>query len=199
MSTLKEMIIRRFKQRNDVNENLLNWNHYHKISFGLINEKKASMFVIMNAQTPICISVSNHFNGKMFSSVSSYDIDFSKFSLGSIEIYKKLERCIKNNHNTYEFGMGDLSYKREWSNHIYNFKHQIIYPNKSIIATIIAYIEFIKVSTKETIYKLIYNRYKKWETKWKKTDAFGKGYKEVPIHDITDFKNYNRIDYNLDT
>ncbi|GAA3641424.1 GNAT family N-acetyltransferase [Flavivirga jejuensis] len=199
MDTLKEMITKRFQQRNDVSQNLLNWNHYHKIFFNLINNSKASLFVIKNNSEPICISLSNHFNGKMFSSVSSYNIDYAKFSLGSIEIYKKLEWCLENNHNTYEFGMGDLSYKREWSNDIYHFNHQIIYPKKSIIAIINANIEFLKVSIKEGIYKLTYVRYKKWKAKRNKTMPFKLNYKLSSVdNDINALKSYKKIDYNTD-
>ncbi len=199
MDTLKKMVIKRFKERNDISQNLLNWEHYQNIFFDLINNKKASLFVIKNGTEPICISISNHFNGKMFSSVSSYDIDFAKFSLGSIEIYKKLEWCLENNHNTYEFGMGDLSYKREWSNNIYNFEHQIIYPKKSIIAKTKATIEFIKVSIKERIYKLAYVRYKKWKAKRKKSAPFHLSYSVYPGEDIVDYKSLSKIDYNLDS
>ena len=199
MDILKEMIIKRFKQRDDISQNLLNWDHYHTIFFDLINNNKASLFVIKNNSEPICISLSNHFNGKMFSSVSSYDIDYGKFSLGSIEIYKKLEWCLENNHNTYEFGMGDLSYKREWSNHIYNFNHQIIYPKKSIIAALLAHIEFLKISIKEGVYKLTYVRYKKWKSKRNKTTPFKLNYKVSSVENhITEFKNYRKIDYNID-
>ncbi len=199
MDTLKKMIINRFKERNDVSQNLLNWDHYHKIFFDLINDKKASLFVIKNGKEPICISVSNHFNGKMFSSVSSYDIDFAKFSLGSIEIYKKLEWCLENNHNTYEFGMGDLSYKREWSNNVYNFEHQIIYPKKSIIAKIKANTEFIKVNIKEGIYKIAYVRYKKWKAKRKKNIPIQLSYNMLSGDDIVDYKNLSKVDYNLES
>ncbi len=197
MDTLKKMIINRFKERNDISQNLLNWEHYQKIFFDLINDKKASLFVIKNEEEPICVSISNHFNGKMFSSVSSYDIDFAKFSMGSIEIYKKLEWCIENSHNTYEFGMGDLSYKREWSNNIYNFEYQIIYPKKSIIAKIKATVEYIKVNLKESVYKLAYVRYKKWKTKRKKSIPFHPSYNVHSFEDIADYKSLSKIDYNL--
>ncbi|MCF7560808.1 GNAT family N-acetyltransferase [Sabulilitoribacter multivorans] len=195
MDELKLMIIKRFKQRGDVSQNLLNWEHYYKIFFDLINSKKASLFVIKNNNEPICISISNHFNGKMFSSVSSYNIDYGKFSLGNIEIYKKLEWCINNNHNTYEMGMGDLSYKREWSNNVYNFEHHIVYPKKSIQLKVIACLEYLKIYFKELIYKLAYVRYKNFKSKLKKTEDYSDSYTILDSKNI-DAKDYIKINYN---
>ncbi|MFH6769230.1 GNAT family N-acetyltransferase [Gaetbulibacter aquiaggeris] len=195
MSQLKEMIAKRFQQRGDVSQNLLNWEHYHKIFFNLINDKKASLFVIKNNDEPICISISNHFNGKMFSSVSSYNIDYGKFSLGNTEIYKKLEWCLKNNHNTYEMGMGDLSYKQEWSSNIYNFEHQIVYPKKSYFISLMAHLEFIKIYLKEAVYKLAYVRYKNFKSRFKKVNCFDEDYKIIE-NTTEDFKNVSKIDYN---
>ncbi len=198
MHMLKKMIINRFKQRDDVSQNLLNWDHYHKIFFNLINEKKASLFVIKNDTEPICISISNHYNGKLFSSVSSYDIDYGKFSLGNIEIYKKLEWCIENGHNAYEMGMGDLSYKREWSNNIYNFEHQIIYPKKSFFAIIQANIEYLKVLIKEGIYKIAYVKYKAWKAKRKKTKPFLAKYTTSKFDSESNLENFTVLDINLE-
>ena len=45
--------------------------------------------------------------------------------------------------------MGDLSYKREWCNHIYNFEHQIIYTKNSLLTSVKAFNEYLKVSVKE--------------------------------------------------
>src|SRR5690606_19496098 len=46
MGSLKKMLVKRFRQRNNVNERLHEWDHFHKIIFPLINQKKASLFVI---------------------------------------------------------------------------------------------------------------------------------------------------------
>jgi hypothetical protein len=79
--------------------------------------------------------------------------------------------------------MGDLDYKREWSNNIYNFEHHIIYPKNSIKALLQAHQEYLKVSIKEIVYKLTYDRYKKWRALKKKEKKLGSFYK------IDEFKN----------
>ena len=107
MNRLEKMLIKRFEQRNDVSQTLTQWDRYKEMYFSLINEKRASLFVIYHENTPIVISLNHHFQGRLFSAISSYDIDFGKFSLGSVEIYKKLDWCIANQHQSYEMGMGD--------------------------------------------------------------------------------------------
>jgi len=123
MDCLEKMLVRRFEQRNDISQSLLRWDHYKQMYFSLINEKKASLFVVFDNENPIVVSLNHHFNDRLFSAISSYDIDYSKFSLGSVEIYKKLDWLLENDHKSYEMGMGDLSYKREWCNHIYKKNH----------------------------------------------------------------------------
>ncbi|WP_271784561.1 GNAT family N-acetyltransferase [Aquimarina algiphila] len=197
MDCLHEMLVKRFEQRNDVSQSLLRWDHYVKMYYSLINEKKASLFVVMNGDTPIVVSLNHHFNERLFSSISSYDIDYGKFSLGSVEIYKKLDWCIANNHKSYEMGMGDLSYKREWCNHIYNFEHQIIYPKKSISAYLGAMIEYTKASFKEFVFKVAYVRYKKFKAKRKKGVSHELSYTASVIEEIQNDLPYNTvIDYN---
>ncbi|WP_103068542.1 GNAT family N-acetyltransferase [Aquimarina sediminis] len=195
MNSLKKMLIRRFEQRNDVSQSLLRWDHYMDMYFSLINEKKASLFVVFDRDIPIIISLNHHFRQRLFSAISSYDIDYSKFSLGSVEIYKKLDWCIANDHKSYEMGMGDLTYKREWCNHIYNFEQQIIYPKKSVSATISANIEYIKASFKEFIFKIAYVRYKKYKAKRKESYTPDLHCEASPIEEAKYDQKYPVIDY----
>ncbi|MFD2562435.1 GNAT family N-acetyltransferase [Aquimarina rubra] len=197
MDALEKMLVRRFEQRNDVSQSLLRWDHYKQMYFSLINEKKASMFVAFDNNQPIIVSLNHHFQDRLFSAISSYDIDYSKFSLGSVEIYKKLDWLIENDHKSYEMGMGDLSYKREWCNHIYNFEHQIIYPKKSVVGFFKGNIEYLKVKLKEFVFKIAYVRYKKYKAKRKKNPiAFTEEYQVAAIEEAVYDKKLPVIDYN---
>ncbi len=196
MDCLEKMLIRRFKQRNDVSQSLLRWDHYKKLYFPLINEKRASLFVVLDDNKPIVVSLNHHFHERLFSAISSYDIDYGKFSLGSVEIYKKLDWCIANNHRSYEMGMGDLSYKREWCNHIYNFEHQIIYPKNSISARIKGNLEYVKVTLKEFVFKIAYVRYKKFKAKRKKDTFEEVQYTASPIETLQFDEQKPAVDYN---
>ncbi|WP_405206737.1 GNAT family N-acetyltransferase [Aquimarina sp. LLG6339-5] len=197
MDCLEKMLIRRFEQRNDVSQTLLRWDYYKKMYFSLINKKKASLFVAFDNNQPIIVSLNHHFQNRLFSAISSYDIDYSKFSLGSVEIYKKLDWLIENDHKSYEMGMGDLSYKREWCNHIYNFEHQIIYPKRSIMGFIKGNIEYTKVKIKEFVFKVAYVRYKEYKARKKKNPvALAREYQIAPIEDVNYNKELSIVDYN---
>lgn len=200
MNSLEEMLVKRFEQRNDVSQSLLRWNYYKNIYFSLINDKRASMFVVYDDDKPIVVSLNHHFYKRLFSAISSYDIDYSKFSLGSLEIYKKLDWCIANDHKSYEMGMGDLTYKREWSNHIYNFEHQIMYPKNSSIAVLYGNLEYMKASVKELIFKIAYVRYKEYKAKRKKNNnTVGVEYEAFPIEKAQYNKEeYHIVDFNSD-
>lgn len=155
------MIERRFDERQTESHTLTQWNRIKNIFFPLINEKKASMYVIYDDGKPIAISLGHHFHGKLFSLVSAYDIDYSKFSLGNVEIYWKIDWCLKNSHYLYELGMGDLDYKREWSNNIYNFEHQVLFSKKNMFTYLSGYKVYFKAYIKELAYKKAYEPYDK--------------------------------------
>ena len=105
----------------------------------LINKNKASLYVAYNGEKPIFISLNYHFDKILFGYVSSYDIDYGKFSLGQICIYKHIEWCLSNGYIMFELGWGDLEYKKWWSNNTYTFKSEVIYPKRSPLAYVLAH------------------------------------------------------------
>lgn len=149
MQCLHSMLVRRFEQRNDVNEQLKEWTELLAKTKSKVNEKKASLFVIYDDEVPIDISLNYHFSNIMFGSISSYDIDYSKFGLGSIEKIKLLEWCLSNSYKLLDFGYGDLEYKKVWSNYVYNFKYQVISGSKSFPVIALSKLESVKLCIKE--------------------------------------------------
>ncbi|MBC8767849.1 GNAT family N-acetyltransferase [Arenibacter sp. BSSL-BM3] len=148
MESLRIMLVNRFSALNESNNNLPKWKDICAETFPLLNEKKASLFVIYDGNKPIEISLNFHLDKILFSSISSYDLDYSKFGLGHIEIYKQLEWCYLNNYEVFEMGVGGMDYKRRWSNNIYNFEHHIYY-NNSLFSTCCALFEIYKIQLKE--------------------------------------------------
>ena len=148
MESLRIMLVNRFKAINEPNNNLPKWKEICAETFPLINQKKASLFVIYDGNKPIEISLNYHLDKILFSSISSYDLDYSKFGLGHIEIYKQLEWCYLNDYDVFEMGVGGMDYKRRWSNNIYNYEHHIYY-NKSFPANCYGLFEITKIRLKE--------------------------------------------------
>jgi len=149
MGALRDMLVRRFEQKGDKSNDLQNWSHLISKTFEQILNKEASLFVIFNDAQPIEISLNYHFGKILFSAISSYNIDYSKFGLGHIEIYKQLEWCIKNNYSRFEMGVGGMDYKRRWSNSIYQYEHHILYQKTSVLANLIGNLVSLKVVIKE--------------------------------------------------
>ena len=148
MATLHNMLTNRFEQRKDANKVLNNWDAYLSTTFDLIKEKKASLFVIYNDVTPVHICINHHFNTILFVSVPSYDIDYAKFALGNVSLYKLLEWSVNNHYEVMDMAQGYLEYKRRWSTLIYEFDHHIIYKKKSTIGHISALTEVYKLHFK---------------------------------------------------
>ncbi|OEK08538.1 hypothetical protein A8C32_03535 [Flavivirga aquatica] len=131
MESLRNMIVRRFKERNEAHKNLYEWDYLLENTYLEIINQNASFFVIYNEDKPIEISLNYHFDKVLFSFISSYDIDYSKFGLGHVEIYKQVEWCANNNYILFEMGVGGMDYKRRWSNNIYRYNHYIVYKTMS--------------------------------------------------------------------
>ena len=154
MSVLRDMLNRRFEQRNGVDVFKNRWKALYDLILKLLREKKASLFVVYNNKVPIAITANYHFNDKVFFYwMPSYDIDYSIFRLGHIVIYKELEWCFKNNYSVYDMGRGALDYKRKWCNRFYNFNYQYIYKASSLWALMAFKKEYNKMSIKNNLKK----------------------------------------------
>lgn len=200
MKSLHGMLTRRFEQRGEINEKLLEWDKFLGATYSQICDKKASLFVIYDHDQPIDISINYHFHKIMFGAVSSYDIDYYKFGLGTIEKIKLLEWCLANDYKILEFGYGDLEYKRLWSNYSYRFKYEVIFNPKSIVSKTFAKIELIRLFSKE------YLKSKKIDVYIRKAKAvkiFGRArhsFKDTPLEyestsvpSLQDFGELNNI------
>lgn len=165
LEQLHEMIVARFRERQESSATLDHWEQIKSTLYPWILSKKASLYVISQAGIPICISISYHYGSTLFYYVTSYDIDYSKFSLGNLMIYKQLEWCFKVGGYRYlEMGWGYMDYKRRWCNTTHNFQHYIIYPGGSFKGRIHSLIKgnrtaFVTYLQDKPIYKL-YHRLK---------------------------------------
>src|SRR5690606_9401311 len=124
-------LTKRFEQRNDTNHILINWERYKNILFPLINEKKASIFVIYNNESPIQISINFHYGKTFFAHIPAYDVDYAPYGLGNTAVYKQLEWCIENNYEYLDMGNGYLEYKKRWCNYQYDLETHIFYKKTS--------------------------------------------------------------------
>ncbi|WP_276390857.1 GNAT family N-acetyltransferase [Eudoraea chungangensis] len=146
MTALKEMIVTRFKERGENSNTLSNWDSIYENGLILIKEKKASLYVIYDDQSPISISLSYHYGKVFFYYITSYNIDYSKFSLGNTMIVKQLEWCYENKLSILDMGWGDLDYKRRWCNLNYKNTNDLVLPKKIQLAHFPVFYIFLKKS-----------------------------------------------------
>ena len=137
------------KQTNYHHLNSRKWAFYTELVYAMILEKQASLLVIYNDKDPIGITLNFHSEKILFESITVYDPDYYKFSIGKISIIKLLEWCFSNNIKISDFSKGDFEYKRKWSNITYNFDYKIIYDNKSNRAKATAKILILYLKFKE--------------------------------------------------
>lgn len=144
MAALKAMIIIRFKQRNIVHGDIADWDFYTDTCYKMLKSKKACLYVIYNADEPIAISI-NYLSNTIFeSAISSYNIDYAKFGLGNILVYKKIEWCFENGYTMLNMRWGDYPYKREWCNYVYKYESHVVFKKSSINSFVKAFFIFIK-------------------------------------------------------
>lgn len=74
-----------------------------------------------------------HYQNIIINYIRSYDIDYSKYRVGYIDIFKQLEWCFENNYKVFDFCSGDLTYKKQWCNYIYNHKGYVVFYSKSLL------------------------------------------------------------------
>lgn len=196
---LKNMLKVRFEEKKEINERLLEWQRLHNFFLKLILSKKASIYVIYDAKIPIAISLNYNFDKLLFSSISSYDINYSKFGLGHIDIYKQLEWCLNNEYDLYEMGRGDWDYKRRWSNFIYHLDHYVVIPNKTNrVVRMLAKKEFLLIGFYEFLrskkINIVYNNFKKLCNnvfRFKKTEL--NKYMFYPLENLNIIKNVKEV------
>ncbi|MGK0254561.1 MAG: hypothetical protein ACI9OE_002063 [Mariniflexile sp.] len=128
---LKLLIERRFNQRGDSYSLKDKWNFIKENSYQLILQKKASLFVIYDENKPIDICLSYHFQNITQHLIRSYDIDYSKYWVGQIDIWKQIDWCLLNNFKIFDLMWGKLDYKVRWCNEISLFEHHFIFKNNN--------------------------------------------------------------------
>lgn len=201
MERLKAMIIKRFEQKGHESDSLTSWDKVFSTSMELIKAQKASIFVVYNQTEPIAISLNYNYGDVLFSYISSYDIDYAKFSPGQIELCKQLEWCIKNGYDQFDMGWGDMEYKKWWANKIYKLNHHIIYPKKSFKGFLFALIYGNKSRIMGyLITKGVNTRFHNFKKKLRNEK---KKYNHLPEYQLKDFDisalvQLEKIDLNLE-
>lgn len=145
LDQMAEMILKRFDTLSESNNSLNDLTWIRKKAYTLILEKKASLFVIYNQDRAISITFNFVHDKFLFAFLSGFDIDYRKFGMGHVYIFKQLQWCFEHHFAIYEMGWGAYDYKQRWCNLIYNSKHYLFYRRNKLIPFLMASIEIEKV------------------------------------------------------
>ncbi|BFP42029.1 hypothetical protein FGF1_28740 [Flavobacteriaceae bacterium GF1] len=162
---LHAMLTQRFQQRGDIHLAFKDWELIQKNAMPLILAKKASLFVIRNGSEPIDICLNYHHKNIFINLIRGYDIAYSKFGLGHIDLLKQMEWCFHHNYAIFDLSRGDMPYKRQWCNVIYRFRCQVVYDKKNIfqgigafaLANFYKFKEFLKKKKLSKLLKKVYS------------------------------------------
>lgn len=178
------------------------WNYYRELVFKMLQEQRASLLVIYNETTPIGITLNFHAEDILFETITVFDPDYYKFSIGKTSIIKLLEWCFEHNYRISDFSKGDFDYKHKWSNLVYDFDYHLLYDSKSITAVLKAkYVQSyyrLKLFLRRKKVNELYRKYK-FLLKEKEKDVSHQNFKIEKIEEFIPSENYKIIDFTSET
>lgn len=175
------------------------WKFYRELVFEMLSEKRASMLVIYNDDKPIGITLNFHSEKVLFETITVFDLDYYKFSIGKTSIIKLLEWCFENGYKVSDFSKGDFDYKHKWANLEYDFHYHILYDTSSFKSRFIA--KCIQLFFRVKLYlrqKNINSLYRKFVFKLKGSYSKKNSSLDFKVEKLTNFDesiDFNKIDY----
>jgi len=135
------LLTKRFDEKLESNNNLdpAEWEFYKEVVFPLIIEKKASLFVVYNAKTPIAISLNYLSENTLIFAMTVFDTDFSQYNLGTVHLMELYKCCFEQKLETLDLSKGFYDYKTRWGDREYFFENHIIFDPNSLFCVVIAH------------------------------------------------------------
>ncbi|PRX55278.1 GNAT family N-acetyltransferase [Flagellimonas meridianipacifica] len=171
-NALRQMLEKRFEQKNEKNYELPHLEGFEHIVYGMILAKTASLFVIYSGNTPISIRL-NMFKEKWaFYILSGYNIAYSKFHIGWIDMSENIKWLFLHGFKQYDLLKGYADYKKKWYTDTYQNENHFIYCRsniKSVIRGVFSFlrhkfvyssISILKSTGLEILYKHIRKRFR---------------------------------------
>ena len=155
---LEGMLVRRFREKGENNYELQHLGHFKAVLRDMILDKKAHLFVIYHGKKPISIRI-NMFRGKTaFYIISGYDIDYSKFHLGFIDMARSIQWMFASGFHRYDLLKGYGYYKKKWTRDSYFCRDCYIYDRSSPLARVAARWGVLKSRIRYRAYHWLKNR-----------------------------------------
>lgn len=136
----RQLLLRRYEDKRVSNNNLEigEWSFYKDVVYPMILDKKASMYVTYIGEKPIGIMLNFMSDSTIYVAMTVFDIDYSKFNIGTVNITNLIEWSIKHNFEMVDFSKGHYDYKQRWGSKKYDFEYHILYDSRSLYTRCIA-------------------------------------------------------------
>ncbi len=199
----RNLLVKRFKDKQIFNNNLKDkeWSFYEEVVLPMILDKEASLFVIYNGDEPIAVTLLYYMDSVMIDAITVFDIDYSKFHLGSVMVMKLLEWAFENEMEILDFSKGEYEYKKHWMTHQYDFHYHIWYDSSYLPTKMMAYIltkfydakQFVrKKNINETLHKFVFTwKYGRASKKTRNQD-----YEIVALEDQVNTSSMEKVQIN---
>lgn len=146
-AAFREMLERRFDQKQAYNSDLRNWERYRESFYPLILKKQACISVLWHEDQPISFSVNLVHSQVIYGYLKSFDTDYSRFSLGFLEFNLLLKWAFDNGIKLFDLLKGQYEYKNKLTDGVYYFKRTVIFPKKSLPGVLRAWFTAMQIKT----------------------------------------------------
>lgn len=160
MLAFKDLLNKRFDDKNVFNTVLPMWDFFTDLIYDMILEKRVVMNVLSNGDLPIAMSINFVDDASIYVAIRTFDIDYNKLNIGNIEIYKLIEWCLDRGIKIIDFSKGESYYKKRWTNTQYEYEFHILYDAKSFksrligktLASFFRFKQYLREKNVNTIY-----------------------------------------------
>lgn len=152
MDALKEMITKRFEEKKLEHMALIEWDKFRANGKKLIREKRGALIVVLHGNRPIHISFNYVWEQLVFGYVRGFDLDYSKFYLGYIDIILQLDWCFQHQFKIYDLLRENLEYKLRFADHTYLYRSHIVFPKSPMRKRIVPLLHWLSLSLKFDLY-----------------------------------------------
>jgi hypothetical protein len=150
------LLQQRFSQKKEYNNNLdpEEWEFYREVTYPLMREGKAGLFVTYHGDKPIALNLLFVQGNRLIDTIRVFDISYADKRVGNLSVLALMRWCFQNGFESLNFSKGDFEYKRRWSNSPYFFNYHIFYDASSPSARIYALSVFWKFQIKQFLRSL---------------------------------------------
>lgn len=141
--SFRHLLQKRYEDKQIYNNNLdsAEWNFYRDVAFALLKEQKAALYVMYANNQPISITLLYFSEHVVYDAITVFDIDYSKFHVGSTTLVNLIDWCFKNQMKIFDFSKGYFDYKTRWCTKTYDFYYHIWcrknhYPSRIVARTL---------------------------------------------------------------